>query len=122
MPHLAFLLLPEEALMNFTTRREKRLFTLGTYIAKQYSKMLVRGKGLRTLKTITHKQCMKPFKENLIFIVEELESQGRIPVGLITKSILDNASGVKIWSALRQLSDVLVSNKLEECGISCANS
>ena len=51
---------------------------------------------------------MKPFKETCLFIVSEIVERGIIPDGLVTKMILENSSGIKMWSCLRKLSDVIV--------------
>lgn len=51
---------------------------------------------------------MKPFKETCLFITKELEQQGKIHEGIITKSIIENAVGIKMWHALRRLSDAIV--------------
>ena len=40
---------------------------------------------------------MKEFKSVALEIVSELVSQGRLGPGIVTKAVLETASGVKMW-------------------------
>ena len=55
---------------------------------------------------------MKPFKQTCLFVADELVQEGVLPEGVITKSIIENASGIKMWHALRTLSDLLVQRRI----------
>lgn len=55
---------------------------------------------------------MKPFKDTCLFIATDLVEKGRIPNNLISKSIIENAVGIKIWHAFRRLSDIIVEDRI----------
>ena len=48
---------------------------------------------------------LKDFKQIALDIISELVAQGRLQGGIITKAVLESASGVKMWQSLRALSD-----------------
>ena len=48
---------------------------------------------------------MKEFKSIVLTIIDELVEKNKFAKHIITKSILETASGIKIWEALRTLSD-----------------
>ena len=48
---------------------------------------------------------LKDFKQVALEITGELVGQGRLQGGVITKAVLESASGVKMWQSLRVLSD-----------------
>ena len=57
---------------------------------------------------------MKPFKDTCLFIATDLVEKGRIPNNLISKSIIENAVGIKIWHAFRRLSDIIVEDRIRQ--------
>lgn len=48
---------------------------------------------------------LKDFKQIALEITSELVSQGHLQPGILTKAVLESASGVKMWQSLRALSD-----------------
>ena len=57
---------------------------------------------------------MKPFKETCLFCAKELQDQGRLQEGIVTKNIIENAVGIKMWHALRRLSDAIVEERIRQ--------
>lgn len=51
---------------------------------------------------------MKPFKETCLFIGADLVNKSVIDDNIVTKPIIENATGIKMWRCLRQLSDLIV--------------
>eukprot|EP00347_Sterkiella_histriomuscorum_P009030 403342797 len=59
---------------------------------------------------------LKEFKSIALEICQELILKGHLQPNIITKSVLETASGVKLWQALRNLSDYLMMFKLTQSG------
>ena len=57
---------------------------------------------------------MKEFKQIALNICLELIKQGRFQSGIITKAVLESASGVRMWQALRSLSDYCIMDRMRK--------
>ena len=57
---------------------------------------------------------LKDFKQVALDISADLVSQGRLQSGIITKAVLESASGVKMWQSLRTLSDYCIIDRMNK--------
>ena len=55
---------------------------------------------------------MKEFKSIVLTITDELIQKNKFAKDIITKSILETASGVRMWQVLRTLSDYCLQEEL----------
>lgn len=60
---------------------------------------------------------LKEFKALVLHLSSNiLTSQGRLAGGILTKAVLETASGVKMWQVLRQLSDYCIMDSIVKTG------
>ena len=57
---------------------------------------------------------MKEFKLVTLEVALDLICKGHMQPNIITKSLLETASGIKLWQALRSLSDYLLLFKIHQ--------
>jgi hypothetical protein len=57
---------------------------------------------------------IKEFKSIALSVCQDLSAKGALQPGILTKAVLETASGVRMWQALRSLSDYCLSWNMQK--------